>query len=185
MSIGADWGGDDDSLAQNMNVYEQVYGQQTAGLKKKTVAQGKSEIKASKEAESAAKEQQAADNRAAGMALAKGIIDTAIQAGTAAVSMGAFDKAGQAAKLADKSAALDVKRQAAVDAGKTAKAANLGKRSINVGRRAQRLSDVATYGSSRKPGLFGPRNRGGSLTDEELDIINSPGTIGSDPSYNM
>tara|TARA_R100000458_G_scaffold5029_2_gene4083 strand:+ start:1354 stop:2112 length:759 start_codon:yes stop_codon:yes gene_type:complete len=209
MSIGTDWGGDDDSLAQNMNVYSQVYGQNTAGLKAATVGQAKSDIKTSKDLESQAKDMQAADDRAAGMNLAKGLVNTAIQTASFAASAGAFNPASKAAAagskasaagtksadLATKAQTLDAQATAAKAAGDIGAAdklaaqstrvaersAKLGARSADLSAKADSFAYQARFGG-KAPNLAPPGEMTGSELaghQEAMNIIDAPLTPGA------
>jgi len=175
VSIGTDWGGDDDSLAQNMNVYGQVYGQNVAGLKRRLAQQSKSDIDASKSAEAQAKSMQEDDDRAATSNLIKAGVDTVVGVGMAGVQAGFFDKGAQASSMANKSSSLDVKRQAALDAGNTKRAARLGKRSLALSRRA-------TQAGLQSNPLYGARGEGDYIPGTETGQIGRLAQTGTTPS---
>ena len=175
MSIGLDWSGDDDTLSQNTNVYGQVYGSQTQGLKKQVEGQAKSEISANRATAAAVSEQTSDEQYAAGMNAISGTIQGLIQGATSFAMAGAGGAGGAAGKseaLASKSAALDVKRQAALKAGNTAKAQRLGQRSINLSNKSARLGLKAEFGGSGK-GLFG-KSKGMPIAEQQALGLNDP-----------
>ena len=201
MATSLAWTGDDDTLAQNTDVYGQVFGGQTQGLKGQMKSESKAKVASDKAAATAAKEQQGIEQKSATTNMIRSIAETGGQLAMA----GAFKGGGPGSKskaLSQKSAELGTKgaelgtkadilkgqQTSALARGETAQAArfgrqaerattrsgNLATRSADLGARSADLhSKAARQWYKKEYGTSLPKTPApGDLTGQELAAHN-------------
>ena len=135
MATSLAWTGDDETLAQNTDVYGQVFGGQTQGLKGQMKSASKAKVASDKATAAATKEQEGIEQKSATTNMIMGIAETGGQLAMA----GAFKGKGPGAKsaaLSDKSLALEHKASKALEAGNVARATRLTGRAEKLAGRA-------------------------------------------------
>ena len=107
MATSLAWTGDDETLAQSTNVYGQVFGGQTQGLKGQMKSASKSKVASDKATATAAKGQEGIEQKSATTNMIMSIAETGGQ--LAMMGVGGGGAAGKGAALSGKSADVGAK----------------------------------------------------------------------------